>query len=307
MTGDIRQIDLAEFEEVLLRAAIETARLTRQLVMQEALPEIAVKADGSLLVDDEDVEKKAKRLLAELGVPVYGEELGLQEGANTRYLVVVDPIDGTRRRANRHFGGHSYISYVYDTETGKIILTITACPGTGEFWIADITGRSEKFYYDFSANRFIGWVKTHVWQFDPDVSRPSVYVDNPNPFPRRGVDMLGDANLTHLQASIRRAGFTGFFEGSNGLNHALVASGGAVVGCVTTSIGGIQDLGGIRLVLAAGGVVKAYRLSDDRELISVDAEADLLVDGGYDFLICAIDDHHLGLLQNMLEDCLLAA
>jgi hypothetical protein len=72
--------------------------------------------------------------------------------------------------------------------------------------------------------------------------------------------------------------------GSNGLNHSLVANGGEnLMGAITTAIGGPYDIGGVLLVLNAGGKAKAFRIDENRQLIEVDPldvlAADLLISG----------------------------
>jgi hypothetical protein len=265
--------------------------------------EVEVKDDLSLrLRTDKDVEEQLREWARQLGLPFYGEEFGAQKGTNTRYLFVADPVDGSRPLANRDAGGSTIILYLYDTVERRIVATIIARPGTGEVWVAtnDVT---ERFLYSYETGRFSFLHECHVWQFNPKVSRPTVYVDNLNPFPRRGLDMLRAAGLNVLDAELRNLGVTKFAVGSNGLHHCLVATGGPVVGSITTSIGGVQDLGGIKVVENARGCVAAFRLSDDRKLVEVDAHADIFMNGGegYDFLVTAIDARWLENLITVLQ------
>lgn len=257
--------------------------------------------DGSLVTpDDENVEKGLRRSAKRFGIEFRGEELGMVKATrNSRYIFIVDPIDGTRTRANCDLGGSAVIAYIYDTVLKRIVFSIIGRPGTGEMVVA-YDGETDLYLYDYDTRKVVPQRECKVWTRDPKVTRPTVYVDNPNPFTRRGVDMLRADGLDQLDRSFRQLGLTKFAIGSNGLHHMLVALGGAVVGAITTSIGGIQDLGGILVVENAGGVVRAFRLDAERTLVEVDPHADLLMDGGYDFVVMAIDAEHCRQLVDML-------
>lgn len=264
---------------------------------------IEVKSDGSLVSeDDRNLERIIRDLMAAFGLPVLGEELGLYGPENDRYVAIVDPIDGSRPFNNCDMGGSTIIIGIYDKVERRIVAAAIGRPGTRELWLAvdDVT---EKYQWLDETNKFKYLGNCRVWTVDPNVSRPTVYVDNPNPFARRGVDMLTDAGLDLFDSLIRKAKLTKFCNGSNGNHHGLVANGGAVVGSITTSVGGVQDLSGVLVVENAGGVVAAFRLTEDRKLVRVDPHAALLMGNGvgYDFLVTAISDEYLWILRNILE------
>ncbi len=85
--------------------------------------------------------------------------------------------------------------------------------------------------------------------------------------------------------------------GSNGLHQALVANGGErLVGSITLAMGGPWDVCGVRLVLNAGGVARAFERTSAgalREQDPLDPEAyDMLITGNNkdtaDFLTRAV-------------------
>jgi len=257
--------------------------------------------DMSLLTwVDKEIERIIRKDQSKYG-RIRGEELGDSSNAGERYLFVIDPVDGTRTLVNHDMGGASIIIYVYDTVNRCIVASAIGRPGTGEVWVAEDDHTTRRLW-DGTDFKFVS--QCSVWEFDPAISRLTIYVDNPNAFTRRGVDMLHNDNLDRLDKRIREMGFTKLAIGSNGTHHGILSSGGATVGTITTSIGGIQDLGGILIVENAGGIVSAFSLNEDRQLVRRDPHADLLMSGGYDFLICAIDARHLEILEGLLEEAL---
>ena len=259
-----------------------------------------VKPDDSLVTyADRKIERVMREYLAAFG-EVYGEEYGRFGDGEGDYLFVVDPVDGTRTLANGDAGGSSIIVYAYDKRTKRIVASAIGRPGTGEVWIA-YDGITAKHVFD--GEQFTHVKDCKVRTFIPDANRPTVYTEYPSgTFARRGgVRMLTEAGQLSLTTEIRRAGFHHFVIGSNGTHHSLLAGGGEVAGTITTAIGGIQDLGGILIVEGAGGVARAFRMGDDRQLHDCHPHEDLLMPGGYDFLVMAINDDVAERLTGMLR------
>lgn len=262
-----------------------------------------VKSDDSLLTwVDRKIEEVMREYLANYG-EVYGEEFGRFGNPDERYLFVIDPVDGTRTIVNHDMGGASIIVYVYDKHEKRIITSAIGRPGTGEVWLAH-DGKTLRYQWGGSDSQFADfkYVKDcKVWTPAPGVQKATVYVDCRTDFSRRGVPMLGNDGLDVLESSIRRAGYSQFGLGSNGTHHGVLANGGEVAGTLTVAIGGIQDLGGILLVENAGGVVRTFRMDGNRWLHDCHPHEDLLIPGGYDFLVMAVDECHLETLVGILR------
>lgn len=249
---------------------------------------IRVKGDLSLVTWlDEEVEKALRAVFAKYG-DVEGEEFGQSGKGNSRYLFFIDPVDGTRTLTNRDMGTPCIIVGVYDREHSRFVATAIAHPGTGEVLVAELN-HTKRYLWDGENFTFLEVCK--VWKYDPAITYPTVYVDNPNPFTRKGVEMLRAPGLNKLGEVIRDAKLSGLVIASNGAAHTKVALGGPVVGAIMTSKGGIQDIPGMLLVENAGGTWMGVMIvqgeDGKRDVEPCDPHRLDLYD--IDFLICAID------------------
>jgi fructose-1,6-bisphosphatase/inositol monophosphatase family enzyme len=297
----MEEIPLREFESLIGDVIPQMKRIRRDVLTGPTT--IGVKPeDGSLVTDtDREVELELRASAARFGIAYFGEEFGFVAATrNGRYVLIVDPVDGTRPRSNLDLGGSTVIAYVYDKIDARIVFSIIGRPGTGELLLA-MDGVTRLFVCDYKTDTVEFVRECAVWLYDEKITRPTVYVDNPNAFTRRGEQMLTEDGLDLLDSRLRKLSLTKFTIGSNGLHHMLVALGGVVAGAITTSIGGIQDLGGILVVENAGGCVRAFRLSDTRTLIEVSPHSYLLMEGGYDFVVFAIDYNRCTILVEELR------
>jgi fructose-1,6-bisphosphatase/inositol monophosphatase family enzyme len=273
-----------------LLSALELGMPVLRKAQIYGIPEdaVEVKPDESALTwADREIEKILRSYLAMFG-EVHGEEFGQFGDSDSDYLFILDPVDGTRTLINGDTGGASIIVYVYDKQERRIVASAIGRPGTGEVWLA-CDGKTEKYVWD--GTQFIYVDECKVAAFESGTSQATVYTEYPpGTFARRGVQMLTEDGQVGLSARIRAAGFHHFAIGSNGTHHCLLAGGGQVAGVITTAIGGIQDLGGILMVENAGGLVRAFRMDAERELHDCDPHADLLMPGGYDFVVMAAND-----------------
>jgi hypothetical protein len=250
--------------------------------------DIRVKGDKSLVTWlDEEVEKVLRAVFAKYGY-VEGEEFGGHGNTDARYQLFLDPVDGTRTLANRDMGTPCIIVGVYDRQYSRFVAAAIAHPGTGEVLVAELN-HTKRYLWD--GNDFTFLEVCRVWEYDPAITFPTVYIDNPNPFTRNGVPMLGAPGLNKLDEVIREAGLSKLVLASNGAAHTKLALGGPVVGTIMTSKGGIQDVPGMLLVENAGGTWMGVMIvqgeDGKRDVEPCDPHRiDLYA---YDFLICAIN------------------
>lgn len=295
------EIPLLEFMVLADDVIVQMAAICDAILAGSANTQI--KPEDRSLVTDDDVRSEVglRESALRFGIAFRGEELGAVAATlNSQYELIVDPLDGTRTRVNLHLAGNTVIAYVYDRVLKRIVFSIIGCPGTGEIVVA-FNGTTKYYKHDYETGVTTFVRECRVWSHGQEISRPTVYVDNPNAFTRRGVDMLTNNGLDLLDSRLRRLDLTKFAVGSNGLHHMLVALGGGVVGAITTSIGGIQDLGGILVVENAGGIARAFVLNDDRSLTEVDPHTALMMPGGYDFVVMAVDQVHSDILVDTLQ------
>ncbi len=225
---------------------------------------VVIKDDGSLLtpVDSESERIITEHLREEFpDVPILREEAGLLAGHDGRYVILIDPVDGTRSLV-AGAATSTIIASLYDREFCQVVAVVIAAPATGRIWSA-VRGHG--------CTLTIGQTEQSCRVWDGDM-RPSstLMIDRFSAFTRNGRTILTDDNYArlfcqlHTQASIKS-------YGSNGLHHALVANGSPdVAGAVTTAVGGAWDCGGVLLVLEAGGAACGFAMDKDGRLTEHD-------------------------------------
>ncbi len=245
------------------------------------------------------------------GIPVLGEESGLYgfDGTVTeytgRYIVLVDPVDGTSPLA---LGGSTSTVAVsiYDLWQCQVVAAAIGCPATGKLFYSH-RGANETFLavYDTATWEAL-WERERcqVWGglFN---RRASVFLDISHGFEREDVltgqkrQTLSDGQVVSLMAGLSGAARLQMY-GSNAFHQALVAGGGEyAAGSVTSAVGGPWDLAGALLVLEAGGVAQGFQLEwGGVALVTVDPLDALRCD----MLITAHNSQTLEQLTNILTN-----
>jgi myo-inositol-1(or 4)-monophosphatase len=138
-------VTISESLPELLRAARAAARAATSLLADASAAEIRAKGSPRDLVTEWDLraEDTIRRVLWERtpGIPILGEEGGLEQGASTMsppLRWVVDPIDGT---VNFAHGLPIWASSIglEDTRTGEPLVGVVSAPALG-WWFEALRG-----------------------------------------------------------------------------------------------------------------------------------------------------------------------
>jgi fructose-1,6-bisphosphatase/inositol monophosphatase family enzyme len=269
-------------------------------------PASEVKAADDTLVTD--IDRASEVIASDIlrndlpGIALLGEEGGWQGEAGSRYVVMLDPLDGTRAFA-LGAATSTVIIALYDTHVRRLVAVTIGCPATGRIWHAgDRRGVDLAIHPVDDLQGLPHRQSSSLRAPSPGVGG-TVLIDNLSSF-RRGSPsrtMLTAAGAARL-VTVLNTRFAVQSYGSNGLHHALVAtSTDGPLGAVTTSMGGAWDAAGVLLVVAAGGYAHSFRVGQRREL----EPADCLDPFAYDFLVVSNDAELANLLNTALAEAVL--
>lgn len=198
-------------------------------------------------------------------IPFFGEEGGESVGADERYVILFDPLDGTSLFALRGTGS-TVIWSLYDRIEKKIKGTIIGEPALGRLWSASEGNGCVLRQYDARGDCTLSET-CKVWA-EPLSRKSTVLLDVSHGFRRKNADgstceIFSDNTLRSLMCDVTKLSKL-LMLGSNGLHHALVANGGhGAAGAITTAMGGPFDACGVQLVLEAGGYAAAFKAWQD--------------------------------------------
>lgn len=230
-----------------------------------------VKTADDTLVTDTDMQSQAAMLDVLVGIPntrVFAEEDVFTAG-NERYLLLIDPLDGTRAFANG-LATSTVIAALYDNQDKQVIACCIGEPVTGRIWSANQKNSTTTVrWHQFGGMELQHGAPTYstprrVWNGRDSegnyvgVSQQTVLLDVTHSFTRQRRKILTDVETASFVGSLSQE-MKVLVPGSNGLNQALVANGGEkIAGSVTLAIGGPWDVAGAYLVARANGRLRAF-------------------------------------------------
>jgi fructose-1,6-bisphosphatase/inositol monophosphatase family enzyme len=180
-----------------------------------------------------------------------------------RVIIYGDPIDGTLP-FTVGMPTSTVILGAYNTEVKQVLACTIGEPISGRLWYTHCR-QSYAATWDFAAKQLRNERRLHVWRGALS-GNTVVYLDAPHGFKRSGRQILTDEQAGTLL--VRLAKYRLLLTGSNGLHQAVLAQGNdKMAGAITSAIGGPQDVCGVRLVLNAGGVARAFRVAGNRKLV----------------------------------------
>lgn len=292
---DTMPTTLERIGDVAEQAVMTGMQIIRPYQCGRRLTDSEIKAgDGTLLTHvDRTVERVISRMfLAHLpNVPLIREESGISgEAASSRYVVLIDPVDGTRPLT---IGAptSTIIVAIYDQHAEQLVTTVIGAPATGQVWTAR-NGQTMVSWLDDGIRRRR---PCRVW--DGELSPSStLLLDNFAELRKPDRQYLTTHNLSRITSGLSgRVALANF--GSNGLHHALLANGNdRIVAAVTTAMGGPWDAAGGLLVLNAGGVAQGFAITAGRQL----EERDPLNPFAYQLLVMANNNRTLDALMDAI-------
>lgn len=219
-----------------------------------------LKSDGSMLTPtDVRSEQAAQRIVETMlpGAGFKGEEGSQTEGTEA-IRIGYDPLDGTRP-----FTIDSPASVVIATayrQDGSVYGAALGEPATGKLYSAfgdqEPTGRLLDM--DNGSIRTINRKTLQVSQ-DPLDGKGQVFLDNNQPFERRGREVLTAKQHMVLRLLLQQAGVGVMEIGSNGAHQMYMLGGERAAGSITTARGIQEDTSaGAFLIERAGGHVQRY-------------------------------------------------
>lgn len=253
-----------------VRAVAESMRILRPYqTLDLGLDDVQTKENDTLVTcADYASDAAAQEFLRLLAIPIASEDTLCQQGViESNRVLLVDSLDGTGAFAAR-IPTSTVIVACYNRRRSQVEVCVIGAPSMKTIWWAtrDASGLFKRGMgklgldgFHFIASSF------SVWQGFLK-SRPTVFLDVSHGFEHDSHQCFTDGQIADLFAGLNRRTKV-LLPGSNGLMHALVATGGEkLAGGVTTALGGPWDACGILLVLAAGGVARAFQVNAEREL-----------------------------------------
>ncbi len=274
---------------------IEAVKTGMEVVRQNQgghLPQDAEIKENETLVTivDSQAEERASALLRR----VFGEEVRLsrEEGGKSgrgKVEILMDMLDGTRAFTNGMMSS-TVILAPYDHEKKEVVGCVIGEPVSGRIWST----------FGNEPTRLNGR-EVRVWEGKLD-EQSTVFLDVSHGFARDKRQILTDKQVAALFAKLGPR-MKLFLPGSNGLIQALVANGGQkVAASITTAIGGPWDVCGVKLVLNAGGVARAFSVVDypDMFVPLILEERNPLDVMSYDILVCGNNQETVNTLVEAL-------
>ena len=207
------------------------------------------------------------------GLPSYyeikAEDGTTPENPSATNIILMDNLDGTNAFV-LDLPTSTVIIADYDKQKRRIASCLIAEPVRGRIWLA--TGKQvtimTQFKEDRSGTTLPKVVK--VWKGLLSRKTSTIFLDISHGFTRKERQLMTDEDVARLFGNLNTKAKI-LLPGSNGLMHALVASGGeGLAGGITTAMGGEWDVAGIFLVLRAGGFARAFRINENRMLTEAD-------------------------------------
>lgn len=276
--SEIALYDVDYLQTVSTDVALTSANLVRIAQQRGTAIESHEKVgDQSLLTEtDQESEAAAKAVWQEqTNYSILGEETGISEDENTdpRILGMNDPIDGTRPFV---IGAHTStcMAGAYDTILRKFVASSLVHPTSGQL-IEASKGASRLSTVRFTEDGYeLGDSRTlETW--DGDLKGSTVLVDNFAPFSRKSREdsermraITDPEKLVKFLGGLIETGAAPQGYGSNGYHQMLVAKGNErMAGAVMLAQGGVWDALGLPAVENAGGVARAFAVSEDSRTI----------------------------------------
>lgn len=277
------EFNLSLFEHESIEAVIKGMKVVRAYQLRDkTIGEAIIKKtdDTFLTVADRECGEVLRAYVRGNfpGIRTNIEDVG--ESAEQSVVTIYgDPVDGT---APLTIGlpTSTVILGAYATATKKMLACTIGEPASGRLWYTR-NGRAYAATWDFETDQLRNERRLKVWTGELS-SATAVFLDNCQGFKRSGRQIMTDQQVQALMA--RLSAYRLLMAGSNGAHQAIVAQGNdKMAGAITSAIGGPQDVCGVKLVLNAGGAARAFRMSEERQLVEMPPQAiedyDILVLG----------------------------
>jgi fructose-1,6-bisphosphatase/inositol monophosphatase family enzyme len=244
---------------------------------------VGVKNDTTIITTaDKDSDAAGKAVLIKIpGIRVHGEESGADGSNEIGITLYLDGLDGSMPFAIG--AGTSTVIVAATDKTGRVIHCLVGEPSSARVWAGGIDEPTKMWYVDgiYGGEEDL-CRRVHVGDA-PLSGKTRVLIDSYPGFTRGGRTILTTAELDKLHAKIQSVSGL-MMLGSNGMHHALVASGGgkSQPAAITTAIGGPWDVAPVLLVLQAGGSARAFHVSDETGKLE---ERDPLQIADYDIVV----------------------
>ena len=289
------QFDIPLFEQMSVKAVIDGMNIVRAYQLRDkTIGEASIKgADNTFLtvVDRECGEVLRAHIRDNFpSVRIIIEDVGASHEESV-VTIYGDPIDGTLA-FTIGLPTSTVILGAYDTKTKHVLACTIGEPASGR------SGQSYAATWDFTIRQFRNERQITVWQGALS-DNAAVCLDLPQGFKRSGRQILTNEQAGKLL--IELSAYRLLLPGSNGLHQAVLAQGNdKMAGAITSAIGGPQDVLGVQLVRNAGGAARAFRMTEDRNLLEVSPRA--IED--YDILVVGNNQHTVDQLCGILASAL---
>lgn len=241
-----------------------------------------IKNDGTLVTSyDTDSEQLASSILSDMAPTVRfrGEE-GTRRGDDAyAHELGLDPLDGTRNFAVGATDA-TVLATVYDANH-SIYGAVIGQPSTGRLYSA-FSGKPTEGRL-ITPNGELGLTSIYApevttWQGGID-EKGQVFIDNNQPFPRRGQNTMTAEQHMDLHGQLQRIGAGVLELGGNGAHQLSVASGGEKAAVAITTARGVWEdtTAGLHLTSYAGGAVGTYNTVDGRIVPTDELDYDIAI------------------------------
>lgn len=263
--------------EMTLASAVIVHEAQQEDVSIES--EVKIRDKSLQTATDRKSEAAAKGVWrARTNHPIQGEETGVSDNGeenDSRILGMNDPIDGTRPFV---IGAHTStcMGGAYDTEHRRFVASTLVHPTSGQV-IEASSGTSRLSSVRFTENGYeLTGDSRDIKVWDGELKdNATVLVDNLAPFPRKSREnpekdriITDPEKLIKFLGGLLETGAVPQAYGSNGYHQMLLAKGNErMAGAVMLSQGGPWDALGLLTVENAGGIVRAFAVSEDARTI----------------------------------------
>lgn len=257
------------------------------------------KDDTFVTIVDRESGEAAMKHLRQLPnrYEIKAEDVDGRDNSSATNVILSDNVDGTNAMLI-DLATSTVIIADYDKSKRQIVSCIIGEPVRATTWLATPQQATVRHQFKEDGSGVMEPKITSVWQGELS-QKATIFLDISHGFAREnGTRQVStDATMARLFAELIPQTKI-LLPGSNGLMHALVANGGeGLAGGITTAMGGEWDAAGVYLVLRAGGVARAFRMSSDRKLI----EADPLDPYAYDMVAFGNNERTVNKLVDALH------
>lgn len=308
-----KNFDSARFRKVSEDALVPAAEYIRSAILgQVDLSEYLVKEDKTAVTIVDKRSEEISRPIILNGFPELGlkqeETKGVLGNPNSPIKLYHDPLDGT---GGFLIGGSTptIILAAYDSSAREVLACAIMEPSTGRFWFSSKGNGTFLKRFDYHTGRFDSQDGRQIRVNNREgLNGSHVLVDVDHGFERTTLKgekrkVLTPGGRREISRLVEAEGgkVASFYTNSG--HYAYVAMGNpTLIGNITTAVGGLFDIAGLRHVLEAGGEAQCYSINRD---ISDDHYIGLFGEGQNietaDLAIAANNKNNLIKLEQILD------